>query len=78
MWFLITFVALNIISIVVYIFMHQQVSRILEIQQRTFHLRNNISFQKKSVIRTRMLYLLAIIGITIYTTSLYVALSSSA
>ena len=76
MWFLITFVALNIISILAYLFMHQQVTRILEMQQRTFHLRNKVELPKKAIIRTRALYLLIVIGTTIYTTYLYVALST--
>lgn len=76
MWFLITLIALNIISVLVYLFMHQQVTRILEMQQRTFLLRNQVELPKKSTIRSRALYLLIIIGTIIYTTYLYVGLST--
>ena len=77
MWFLSIFVGINVFSILVYILMHQQVSRIVDMQQRTFHMRHKVSLSKRSALRTRTIYLIVIIALVGYTSFLYGALNHS-
>lgn len=77
MWLLFTFIALNILSGIMYLFMHKQILKTIKMQQHTFHFRNKTTMKSNPVKKLLVLYLSTVIGIVIYTSYLYIVLHAT-
>lgn len=76
MWTLAIFVTICGLSLIFYGFMHQQTSRIIEMQGRTFHSRSKAQVKSRSVTHLRYLYILMVLAIIVYSSFAYVSIFS--
>lgn len=76
MWIFYTLVVLSVLSLLMYAAMHQQISKIMAVQQRAFHLRSNVQIYSRSTKRLRYLYLIVTLVLIGYSILVYFSIFS--